>query len=73
MFEPCIGEIMVRQSYPVLFSPHAPYHTWNKLSHLAIDGQSHDSVKQSHDSANGPFFVTIKEGKGIQDSATMIK
>ena len=40
---------------------------------LAINGQSHDSVKQSHDSANGPFFVTIKEGKGIQDSATMIK
>ncbi len=22
-------------------------HTWNKLGHLAINGQSHDSVKQS--------------------------
>ena len=31
-------------------------HTWNKLGHLAINGQSHDS-------ANGPFF-TMKEGKG---------
>ncbi len=36
--------------------------TWNKLGHLAINGQSHDSVKQSHD-CEWPFFLTIKEGK----------
>ena len=30
--------------------------TWNKLGHLAINGQSHDS-------ANGPFF-NYKGGEG---------
>ena len=44
-------------------------HTWNKLGHLAINSQSHDS-------ANGPF-LTIMEGKGkgegVQDSAIMAR